>query len=295
MTLRHFRIFVCVCDEGSMTRTAARLHMTQPSVSQAVRELEEHYGILLFERLGRSLHITQGGQELLQYARHILRLNAQTESAMRSFGTRYQLRIGASLTIGESVLIPLLRFMRQRVPEQEVFSEIHNTAVLEQMVIRDELDLALVEGQVHSEYLVEEPFMDDVLVFVAPPLQKGSTAVPVRTPAEVSGMRFFVREAGSGSRNLFEQEMHRQNIPYRIAGVFNNAEAIRQAVHYGFGAAVLSQRTVAEAVRSGQLTSFQVPGVVFARNFRVVYHRNKYISPELRQLIDACHCLGQDS
>lgn len=76
MTLRHLRIFIAVCDEHGMTRAAEKLHITQPSVTQAVRELEEHYGLLLFERLGRRLYLTAAGEELLHYARHIVQLDA---------------------------------------------------------------------------------------------------------------------------------------------------------------------------------------------------------------------------
>ncbi|MGL6017005.1 MAG: LysR family transcriptional regulator, partial [Selenomonadaceae bacterium] len=86
MTLRHLNIFLCVCDENNMTKAAGRLHMTQPSVSLAVQELEEHYQTLLFERLGRRLFITEAGRRLATYARHIVNLNQQTETAMRSFG-----------------------------------------------------------------------------------------------------------------------------------------------------------------------------------------------------------------
>lgn len=68
MTLRHFQIFLCVCDEDGMTRAAEKLHISQPSVSQAIRELEEHYGTRLFERLGKKLFLTAAGEELLQYA-----------------------------------------------------------------------------------------------------------------------------------------------------------------------------------------------------------------------------------
>ena len=288
MTLRHLRIFIAVCDEHGMTRAAEKLHITQPSVTQAVRELEEHYGLLLFEWLGRRLYLTAAGEELLHYARHIVQLDAQIETAMRDFGEKFRLRIGASVTIGEAVLIELLRYLKKNAPALEIFSEIHNTAELEQMVLKDELDLALVEGKITSEYLREIPFMEDELIFVDG-TQNG--IAPLRSAEQLRNMVFFVREEGSGTRKLFEQEMQRKNIPFKLAGVYNNAEGIKKAVRAGLGVTVISKRTVAEELRRGELLEFSVAGVKFKRNFRMICHRNKYISQGLQCFMDACACM----
>ena len=288
MTLRHLRIFIAVCDEHGMTRAAEKLHITQPSVTQAVRELEEHYGLLLFERLGRRLYLTAAGEELLHYARHIVQLDAQIETAMRDFGEKFRLRIGASVTIGEAVLIELLRYLKQHAPALEIFSEIHNTAELEQMILKDELDLALVEGKVTSEYLREIPFMEDELIFVAGPQ---NAIAPVCPTEQLRQLSFFVREEGSGTRRLFEQEMQRKNIPFKLAGVYNNAEGIKKAVKAGLGVTVISKRTVAEELRRGELRAFSVLDVKFKRNFRMICHRNKYISQGLQSFMDACTCM----
>jgi len=85
MTLRHFLIFLNVCDEEGMTKAAEKLHISQPSVSQAIKELEEHYQVKLFERLGKRLFITPAGQELMHYARHVLSLTNKAESTLRGF------------------------------------------------------------------------------------------------------------------------------------------------------------------------------------------------------------------
>ncbi|MBR4695958.1 MAG: LysR family transcriptional regulator, partial [Selenomonadaceae bacterium] len=146
MTLRHFQIFLKVYDEGGMTRAAEKMHISQPSVSQAVRELEEHYKVRLFERLGKRLFLTAAGQELMHYARHVTNLTNQAESALRGYSLLSPLRIGATLSIGESIFISLLQHLKEKVPGQPIFSRIHNTATLEQYLLQDELDIALVEG-----------------------------------------------------------------------------------------------------------------------------------------------------
>ena len=113
MTLRHFQIFISVCDEQGMTQAAQKLHISQPSISQAVKELEEHYQVRLFERLGKKLFLTPAGQELLHYARHIISLSAQTEKTLRSFSLAAPIRLGATLSIGESIFIDIITRLKK--------------------------------------------------------------------------------------------------------------------------------------------------------------------------------------
>lgn len=288
MTLRHLRIFLRVCEEKTMTKAAVGLHMTQPAVSLAIRELEAHYNTLLFERLGHSLHLTEAGQRLLIYARHIISLDQQAESAMQSFSKTDRLRIGASVTIGESVLIDLLQHLYKLNPVQDIFSEIHNTAELESRLLKNELDLALIEGEVHSEYLIIQPFIQDELVFVVSP---GSTILQKEqiTLSDLPSLRFFVREAGSGTRDLFEKVMHQHGVKIHIAGIYNNSETIKKAVAADLGASVISRRAVYSELARGELASFKINDISFKRYFNIVFHKNKYMSPALKKMIALCH------
>jgi DNA-binding transcriptional LysR family regulator len=271
-----------------MTKAATKLHMTQPSVSLAIQELESHYNALLFERLGHRLFITEAGRRLLLYARHIINLNKQAESAMRAFGEIYRLRIGASVTIGESILVDLLQYLYKINSQQEVFSEIHNTKELETMLLKDELDIALIEGKVQSEYLVSKPFIADEMVFIASP-QNSILKKEKIILSDLSKLGFFVREAGSGTRDLFEKVMYQQDINLHIVGVYNNAETIKKAVHANLGVSVISRRAVHKELERGELASFKVDTISFQRNFSIVYHKNKYISPQLQNIMDLCH------
>ncbi|WP_019553438.1 LysR family transcriptional regulator [Propionispira raffinosivorans] len=287
MTLRHLNIFLCVCDENNMTRAAAKLHMTQPSVSQAIQELEEHYEVLLFERLGRRLFITEAGQRLLRYAQRTMSLHQQTELAMREFGQVYHLRIGASVTIGECVLIDLIQYMYEMNPNQDIVSEIHNTAELEKMLLQDELDLALVEGVIQSESLIAQPFLADELIFIASPqsafLEKKEISLTM-----LKKMKFFVREDGSGTRDLFTKLMQQHAVDFEISGVYNNAETIKKAVIAGLGVSVISRRAVKNELARGELCSFTVEDLSFKRDFHIVYHKDKYVSKELQATIELC-------
>lgn len=286
MTLRHLAIFIKVCEENGITAAAKKLHMTQPSVSQVIQELEAHYQTLLFERLGRRIFITEAGRRLLRYSRNLINLNAQTEQAMRAFNEVYHLRIGASITIGSNFLIDLIQHISHNGSGKEIFSEIHNTSELEEMLLNDSLDLAFVEGEIHSEYLITKPFMNDELVFIIG--QNHPLADKEITLEDLTKLRFFVRETGSGTRELFEQVMHRHNIYYQTAGIYNSMEAIKKAVISGLGVSVISTEAIKDELKEGKLKTFTMPELVFKRQFNIVYHKNKFIPPEMQEVIDEC-------
>lgn len=287
MTIRHFKIFICVCDEKTMTKAAEKMHMTQPSVSQAIHELEEYYQLQLFERLGRKLFLTVAGEKLLSYSRHIISLHEQTEKEMRQFGSVYRVRVGASVTIGESILVNLMQKISTIYPKNQITSMIHNTSRLEEMLLHDALDIALVEGTIHAEYLLAKPFMDDELVFIAAPSYPLIKHKKIKIE-DLKEADFFVREEGSGTRELFENVMKEWNIKFRIAGVYNNAETIKKAVSAGLGISVISKLAVKNEIASGALISFNIEHLTFKRKFSIVYHKNKYLSKELKHIISLC-------
>lgn len=293
MTIRHFRIFIAVCNTLSMTQAAKILYMTQPSISQAISELEVHYGLRLFERLGRRLSLTAGGERLLAYARQMTALDSRIESAMRSFSTTCPLRIGASVTIGETLLIPILQKLQNKNTALQIISEIHNTTELEDMVEADKLDIALVEGAIHTTTLTALPFADDELVLVVSSQYSGVKETASLTPLERCGhFSFFMREEGSGTRILFEQTMLAHHIPIHIAGVYNNTASIKQAVLSGLGAAVLSRRLVGKELQEHSLMEIPLRGISLHRVFHIIYHKDKYLSPALQEFINTCQAIS---
>ena len=285
MTLRHFQIFISVCDEQGMTQAAQKLHISQPSISQAVKELEEHYQVRLFERLGKKLFLTPAGQELLHYARHIISLSAQTEKTLRSFSLAAPIRLGATLSIGESIFIDIITRLKKAMPEQEVYPHVHNTAALEDALLRDELDAALVEGSITSAYLTQIPFLEDELIFIISPALLPPEGF---TREQLTELPFILREKGSGTRNLFEHVMNQHHLQCHVTGSYNNTESIRQAVAAGLGISAISSRLVAKELQEGKLASFTIPGITFRRSFRIVYHKNKYLAAGLKTFIDLC-------
>ncbi len=287
MTLRHLQIFLCVCDEESMTAAAQKLRVAQPSISQAIAELERYYDVKLFERLGRRLFITAAGQKLLNYARHIIHLNKEAEEAMREISGCGTIRIGASVTVGTYVLSNMLLEFTKKNPKVKINSYVNNTKVIEDMLLLDQIDIGLVEGQIHSQSLLSQPFMADELVLVCASSHPFASKSQI-SPEELNDMEFLVREEGSGTRELFESVMAACGVTWRVAGVYNNAETIKNAVAAGLAVAVMSRMSVQKEVAKNELAISEIEGMNFRRQFIMVYHKNKYISPVLKSFIRLC-------
>ncbi|WP_378953537.1 LysR family transcriptional regulator [Pelosinus sp. sgz500959] len=287
MTLRHLMIFLCVCDEGNMTAAGAKLYIAQPSVSQAIRELEEHYQIKLFERLGRKLFITLAGQKLMTYARHIVHLSQEAEDAMGEMQHNGVIRVGASVTVGTCILHEIIIAFNKKNPHVKIISSVYNTKIIENMLLLDELDIGLVEGKIHSSGIESQSFMDDELMLVTTPshpLAKKNKVVHT----DIDHMEFIVREEGSGTRELFESVMASRNLQWQVAGVYNNAETIKNFIASGLGVSVMSRLAVEKEVKRKELAIVEIEGVYFKRQFSLIHHKNKFILPVLEKFIQVC-------
>ena len=105
---------------------------------------------------------------------------------------------------------------------------------------------------------------------------------------QLTELPFILREKGSGTRNLFEHVMNQHHLQCHVTGSYNNTESIRQAVAAGLGISAISSRLVAKELQEGKLASFTIPGITFRRSFRIVYHKNKYLTAGLKTFIDLC-------
>ena len=211
MTIRHLTIFVAVADHGSMSAAASYLYLSQPTISQAIRELEKHYNGLLFERLGRKLYLTERGRLLLPQARNLIRQFQQIEELMLTQGQSSTLKLGSTITVGTCLTPFLIPKLQKLCPEVRVHSYVSNTKDIEQKLLRSELDVGIVEGEVLSSDLSVLQIIDDCLVLAVgndhPFYQKNY--IQVLDLAEES---FAKREQGSGTRQLFEEYITRHQI-----------------------------------------------------------------------------------
>jgi len=286
MTIRHLSIFqaVCECDCNS-TKAAEQLHMTQPAVSLAIKELEEYYGIKLFDRIGRRLKITEAGKNLLQYAGHILSLFQDMETGLRNWDSKGMLRIGSSITIGAQFLPGYVKTFTTLHSGITINACVQPSEVIERRLLNNELDFALVEGVPHDSNIVSIPYMTDVLSVICSaegPWENNQ----VITPEEFLKHPVLLREPGSGTREIFDGVMALHGFSVTPIWEAESTTALINAVINGIGVAVLPHRMILPALRNNDIHIVKIQGMEFQREFKIIYHKDKYLTPSARAFID---------
>ncbi|NLL66525.1 MAG: LysR family transcriptional regulator [Clostridiaceae bacterium] len=285
MTIRHLRIFIEVVDSGKMSTAATRLYISQPTVSQAIRELEQHYGVLLFERLNKKLFITEKGKRLLSYARNVVKQFDDMEEMMLTDNYVEKIRIGATITVGNCILGEVIKNFKETNPHVETYSYVGNTRDIEEKLLISELDIGIVEGKVKSSDLISIPEVDDFLVLVCSTKHPFANKKTIKLK-DLESERFAMREQGSGTRELFERYMQEKGIPIKIAFEGNSSASIKKSVIDNQCLAVISIRLVEEEVKSGKIHVIQNKDSDWDRYFNVVYHKNKAVTDEMESLIE---------
>ncbi len=281
MTIRHIRMFVTVADQEGMSAAAKELHVSQPTVSQAIAELEKYYGVKLFERLSQRLYITKEGELMLSFSRHILDSFDRMEEAMDLTAEKPVLKLGCSVTVGTCLIHDILDKVKEKMPNLQVLVTVTNSSDIEQAILTNEVDLGIVEGIIKSEELLTTPICEDELVLVCGkehPLAKAGKV----TASMLQGQNYVSRESGSAERNQMEKKLEEQGIQFVRSFCSTNTEAIKNAVIRGRGIAVLSRRMVEKELATGDIVVLSLDGVRATRNINLVIHKNKYISKGIK-------------
>ena len=288
MTLRHLKIFIAICDNDfNTTKAAASLHMAQPAVSLALSELEKYYGVKLFDRIGRRLSITEAGRKFHEYASRITLLFDDMEKGMRNWDSFGKLRVGASITIGSRFLPEYVSRFYEEHPGTEVQILVAPTDQLEQKLLANELDFALIEGIPHSPALVSESYMDDHLTAICP--AKGALAHRnTISLKEFRNQRFLLREKGSGTREVFDRAV--ENAGFTVEPVWeatSTASLINAAIN-GLGIAVIPYRLAEEPISKGLVRPIEIESLDFSRKFYIIYHKEKFLTSSARAFMELC-------
>lgn len=283
MTIRHLKIFTTVADLGGMSKAAKELHITQPSISQAIAELEKYYGVKLFERLSQKIYLTKEGELMLSFSRHILDSFEQMEAAMNQAVEKSSLRIGCSVSVGTCLIEEILDEAKELIPQCQISVIVTNSSEIEQLILTNEVDVGIVEGILKNKDLVITPVCEDELVLVCNmnhPLAKETMV----TLDMLQGQDYASRESGSAERNQYEKLFEDAGLQLNRVFCSTNTEAIKNAVIHGRGIAVFSRRMVKQEVEHGEMVVIPVRNVAVKRNIDFVMHKNKYISNEIQMM-----------
>lgn len=164
------RIFLSVCENGNnLSRAAQAMYTTQPAVSLVIHELEEHYNNVLFDRLGRRPYLTPAGEQFRTYALRVLSLIDDMEMNMKNVGGTAPLRIGGSITVGSQLMPDWVSIFKKNHSDVQINVVIRHSQEVEELIQKNQLDLAVVEAPAHTPVLVLDKFLEDELVVLTAP------------------------------------------------------------------------------------------------------------------------------
>jgi LysR family transcriptional regulator, low CO2-responsive transcriptional regulator len=278
-TLRQLKVFESVARNLSFSRAAEELHLTQPAVSTQVKKLEEHAGLPLFEQLGKKIHLTAAGAEMLHASRIIIRQFDEVEETMTQFKGVSGGKLNVTVISAGDYFFPrlLVEFARRHKGVTLNFGVCNREELLEQLT--DNLtDLAIMVRPPVDMDTVNEAFAPHPYVVVAAadhPLA-GKKRIPV---SRIAREPFVVREKGSDTWNSMEDGFGEHLAMLNIAMEIRSTETIKQAVMAGMGVSFLSAHTVSRELQAGSLTVLNVQGFPLMLNWYVVHRKNKRLPP----------------
>jgi len=287
MTLRHLKIFLSVCESESITKAADKLYISQPAVSKAIKELEDYYGVKLFDRISKQLYLTQSGKKALEYAAHIIKLFDEMESSLLDTDKAGTLNVGSSMTIGTNFMPLYVKNFKKLYPQFQVHVTIDSSNVIESKVQRNELDFGLIEGIAHISDIISQTYMDDELLIICSPKNALCANENIKIERFLQEP-FLLREKGSGTRELFDDVL--SSLGYSVSPIWEstNTEALINAVISDLGISVLPRLLVKEKLDKGDLIALHIDNLQFKRKFNIIYHKNKYLTNPAKAFIDMC-------
>jgi DNA-binding transcriptional LysR family regulator len=287
MTFRQLEAFLAVVRERSFSRGARRIHLSQPTLSQHIKELERELGARLFVRRARQVTLTEPGRV---FEAHATRMTVAAEDARRAVSEvdgahRGSLLVGASTTPGIYVLPQVLAAFQARYPGIDLSLQIANSRLIEERVRADGLDLGVVGGHVlgPGERCVAAGLLDE-LVLITPPRHPWARRGRA-SGRDLAAERMLVREPGSATRQVMERALMQAGITPSRTMELGHTEAIKQCVMAGLGVAFVSIYAVRTEVRARQLAIVPVRGLRVRRHFHVIHGEGRTLGASARAFL----------
>lgn len=293
MNLHNLRIFYTVAQRRSITAAAGDLLLSQPAVSLQLKALEKELGVLLFQRGGQKLRLTDAGEVLYRSAVSILHAKDEAERAITELrdGTKGRLILGAGTTGGMYVLPRIVQAYKSLWPETEIVLQIGTTDQILEKLLQNVLDMGVAGGPIEDRRFVVEPICTDELVLIAAPSHPIASLGKV-TLKDLGGLPFVFPETGSRTRQLVERKLREAGVPARIAMQLPGTEGVKKAVEAQLGIGMVSRYAVEAECLAGMLRVVPVEGWRLTRSMNLIYRSQKYFSPVRERFRDFAKSYG---
>lgn len=285
MTLRHMKIFLSVFKTMNITKAAENLCMTQPAVTRAIKEIENYYGVYLFDRINKKLYVTESGKLFYTYALHILDSFDQLEKNLRNWEEIGTLRIGTTLTIGNVLLSKALLLFKNDYPKLNVKTTVATGNNLQKALLNNQLDFAVIEGSINNSELVTKKLANDRLILILPPNDSRRMCNNLSLH-DFKNDSFILRDVGSMSRLFINNVFAIHGIQLTPTMESVSTQAIIKAVHEGLGISFLPEHLVTQAISTGFVSTSKLIDENFIRENHIVWHKHKFLTLSAKKLME---------
>jgi len=268
------KVFHTVAKRLNFTKAADELCITQPAVSKHIQEIENYFKIKLFDRNGTKIKLTKAGEILLQYTAQLFSTYANLEIELNSLNQTHngKLRIGASTTIAQYVLPPLLADFHKKFTDIRVSLTINNTEQIEQALQNQDIDFGIIEGQSRNTLFKYTEFISDEIVLTARinhPLAKKETI----TLDELLNIPLILREPGSGTLEVIAHAL--KSVGIKISQLhtemqLGSTESIKSYLVHSDCMAFLSIHSIAKELRNNEFTIIDLNELSIERKFQFI-------------------------
>lgn len=287
MEVRDLQVFISVAKHLNYTRAGEEVHLSQPSVSVRIKQLESQLGVKLFEQLGKKVALTEAGQLLVPYANRVIRAVEDARLAIEELQglDRGSLRIGASTTPGMYIIPRTIARFKEFHPQIEVHLGIRDTREIEDGVIRNEFDFGFVGGHLAGDEVDVLPWLTDELVLIVPPRHRLASKKIVKRD-DLVNEKFIGRESGSATRATVADRLKEWEIQLETVMEMENPESVKKAVQSGLGIAFISKFAVETELKAKALAAVRIPKLAISRELKIVYRKDKHLSRAARAFIE---------
>lgn len=291
---QHLLVFKDVAESKNITLSAKKLHMSQPSISLQIQNLENQYGARFFDRTNKGVTLTKEGEIFYAHVRSVLDILANAKEQINALakGQRGLIYLGATLTIGEYILPNILAFLYKTHPDVDFKVKIANTESISQDVLEKKLHIGLIEGPVprHKDLNVEK-FWEDELVVVLPIFHTWASRKSI-TLAELPHERLVTRENGSGTRKVMEMALKERGLDpehLNITMELGSTHAIKQVVSAGLGITIISALTVSREGDQKIFRTLKIQDAPIYRPLSILTNAQTNQTKDERLLINLLH------
>ncbi|MGV0980089.1 LysR substrate-binding domain-containing protein [Empedobacter falsenii] len=286
------KVFDTVAKRLNFTKSANELNITQPAVTKHIKEIELNLNIKLFERNGTKIKLTKAGEILLKYTEEIFSVYQKMEFEIGQLQEKQKgsLRLGASTTIAQYVLPPILAEFRKRFPEIQLSLVIQNSEKIEELLVNHKIDVGLIEAQIKNRTFHYFPFMKDEIVLVSRQNHSISTKNNIKLD-DLKNIPLVFREPGSGTLETIDLALKSKNIKLNELNIeiqLGSTESIKSYVLHSDALAFLSIQSILQELKNQTLTIIDVKNLVIERNFNFIIPEGEQ-SKLVNLFIDFCN------